>query len=57
MILIRKVEDIAAIGIEAKNEPERFEKAFKDVPRNVWHVFTDPVECNKLVQEAVWKSK
>lgn len=57
VILIRKVEDIAAIGIEAKNEPERFEKAFKDVPRNVWHVFTDPVECNKLVQEAVWKSK
>ncbi|KAI3320575.1 hypothetical protein HD806DRAFT_524611 [Xylariaceae sp. AK1471] len=42
VILIRKVEDIAAIGIEAKNEPERFEKAFKDVPRDVWHVFTDP---------------
>ncbi|KAI1087900.1 hypothetical protein F5B19DRAFT_486350 [Rostrohypoxylon terebratum] len=41
VILIRKVEDIAAIGIVAKNEPDRFEKAFeapkrqkssKDVP-------------------------
>ncbi|KAI0424621.1 hypothetical protein F5Y09DRAFT_335609 [Xylaria sp. FL1042] len=40
-ILIRKVEDIAAIGIESKNEPERFEKAFEGVPRDVWHVFTD----------------
>ncbi|KAI1764846.1 hypothetical protein GGR53DRAFT_520032 [Hypoxylon sp. FL1150] len=51
VILIRKVEDIAAIGIEAKNEPERFEKAFKDIPRDVWHVFSDPAECNKLIQE------
>ncbi|KAI1495995.1 hypothetical protein F5X99DRAFT_401780 [Biscogniauxia marginata] len=56
LILIRKVEDIAAIGIESKNEPERFEKAFKDVPQDVWHVFTDPAECNKIVQEAVSKS-
>lgn len=56
VILIRKVEDIAAIGIEAKNEPERFEKAFRDVPRGVWHVFSDPAECKKLVQDAVLKS-
>ncbi|KAL7624758.1 hypothetical protein AAE478_006330 [Parahypoxylon ruwenzoriense] len=56
VILIRKVEDIAAIGIEAKNEPERFEKAFKDVPRDVWHVFTDAAECEKLIQDAVAKS-
>lgn len=56
VILIRKVEDIAAIGIEAKNEPERFEKAFKDVPKEVWHVFSDPAECNKLVQDVVSKS-
>ncbi|KAI0196938.1 hypothetical protein F4808DRAFT_452624 [Astrocystis sublimbata] len=46
-ILIRKVEDIAAIGIEAKNEPERFEKAFEDIPRDVWHVFSDPESCKK----------
>lgn len=56
VILIRKVEDIAAIGIEVKNEPERFEKAFKDVPRDVWHVFSDPAECNKIIQDTVSKS-
>ncbi|KAI0515143.1 hypothetical protein F5B22DRAFT_636693 [Xylaria bambusicola] len=42
VILIRKVEDIAAVGIESKNEPERFEKAFEGVPRDAWHVFSDP---------------
>ncbi|KAJ2989689.1 hypothetical protein NUW58_g3344 [Xylaria curta] len=54
-ILIRKVEDIAAIGIEAKNEPERFEKAFEDVPRDVWHVFSDPDTCKKLIDDVVSK--
>jgi hypothetical protein len=33
LILIRKVTDIAAVGIASKNEPERFEKAFTDVPK------------------------
>lgn len=33
LVLVRKVTDIAAIGIEEKNEPERFEKAFEGVPR------------------------
>ncbi|KAI0010103.1 hypothetical protein F4779DRAFT_627413 [Xylariaceae sp. FL0662B] len=51
VILIRKVEDIAAIGIEAKNEPERFEKAFKEVPRDVWHVFSNPAECKNIIQD------
>ena len=45
--------DIAAIGIESKNEPERFEKAFKGVPRSVWHVFEDPAECYQIIQDAV----
>ncbi|KAI5862246.1 hypothetical protein GGS23DRAFT_114612 [Durotheca rogersii] len=53
LILIRKVEDIAALGIAAKNEPERFEKAFHDIPRGVWHVFTDPAECESIVRDAV----
>lgn len=53
LIFIRKVTDIAALGIEAKNEPQRFEKAFQDVPRSAWHVFEDPAECYELVQEAV----
>ncbi|KAI0891304.1 hypothetical protein F4806DRAFT_309033 [Annulohypoxylon nitens] len=55
VIFIRKVEDIAAIGIEAKNEPDRFEKAFEGVPREIWHVFSEPTECNKFIQDAVSK--
>ncbi|KAI0966097.1 hypothetical protein F4678DRAFT_476213 [Xylaria arbuscula] len=52
-IFIRKVEDIAAIGIESKNEPERFEKAFEGVPRDVWHVFSEsePETCKKIVED------
>ncbi len=50
--MIRKVTDIASLGIEDKNEPERFEKAFEGVPRSVWHVFEDPEECYQLVQDA-----
>jgi len=33
LILIRKVNDIAAVGIEEKNAPKRFEDAFEGVPR------------------------
>ncbi|OHF03090.1 hypothetical protein CORC01_01474 [Colletotrichum orchidophilum] len=53
LILIRKVTDIAAIGIAAKNEPERFEKAFKNIPRDDWFVFENPVDCNKIVRDTV----
>lgn len=53
LILIRKVTDIAAIGIEAKNEPERFEKAFEGVPRDRWHVFEDADECMPLLHRTV----
>jgi phosphatidate phosphatase APP1 len=53
VILIRKVTDIASVGIEAKNAPERFEKAFAGVPRNVWHVFEDPAECYRIIDDAV----
>lgn len=53
VILIRKVMDIAAVGIEDKNKPERFEKAFEGVPKDVWHVFEDPAECYKIIQDAV----
>jgi hypothetical protein len=51
-ILIRKVTDIAMVGIEEKNEPERFEKAFRGVPTSVWHVFEDPQECYGHIQAA-----
>ncbi|KAI1823926.1 hypothetical protein F4861DRAFT_531286 [Xylaria intraflava] len=47
-IFIRKVEDIAAIGIAEKNEPERFEQAFQGVPKDVWHVFTEAETCVKI---------
>ncbi|CAK7205237.1 hypothetical protein SEUCBS139899_008004 [Sporothrix eucalyptigena] len=53
LIMIRKVTDIAALGIEEKNEPERFEKAFEGVPTSVWHVFEDPKECYDLVRQAL----
>ncbi|KAH8909269.1 hypothetical protein BR93DRAFT_944504 [Coniochaeta sp. PMI_546] len=56
VILIRKVTDIASVGIEAKNAPERFEKAFEGVPDNVWHVFEDPSECYKIIEDARQKS-
>lgn len=53
LILIRKVTDIAAIGIEEKNESARFEKAFKDVPKSVWKVFENPQECYTVVDNLV----
>jgi len=55
LILIRKVTDIAAVGIESKNEPKRFEKAFDGVPKNIWHVFEDPHECYKILSDVVGK--
>jgi hypothetical protein len=51
LILIRKVTDIAAIGIEEKNEPERFKKAFEGVSKSVWHVFESPDECYKIISD------
>lgn len=51
MILIRKATDVSAIGIEDKNKLERFEKAFKGVPVEAWHVFEDPNECRDIVQD------
>ena len=41
-IYIRKVTD--APNMEAKNKPERFEKAFEGVPGSVWKLFTMPSE-------------
>jgi len=55
LILIRKVEDVSAIGIADKNNPERFEKAFEGIPREAWHVFTEPSECSRLIQDVVGK--
>lgn len=53
LILIRKVTDITSIGIESKNEPKRFEEAFEDVPKDAWHVFEDPAECQKHIERVL----
>ena len=50
LILIRKVTDIAAIGIESKNADSRFEQAFKGIPREAWYVFEDPSECGAKIE-------
>jgi hypothetical protein len=51
LILIRKATDVASIGIDEKNEPERFETAFEGIPRDAWHVFEDPAECVEIVKK------
>ena len=43
-IFIRKVTDVAEMKDTDKNTPERFQKAFRDVPTSVWKVFEDPEE-------------
>lgn len=43
--------NIAAVGIEEKNEPERFERAFQGVPKTVWHVFESPEECYQIIND------
>jgi hypothetical protein len=53
LILIRRVEGISEVGLEEKNDSSRFEKAFKDVPKSVWHVFSDPEECRMYINDAV----
>ncbi|KAI5456303.1 hypothetical protein BGZ63DRAFT_91293 [Mariannaea sp. PMI_226] len=52
-IFIRKVTDISSVGLEEKNQLSRFEKAFKDVPHDVWHVFEDPDDCRMIVQRMI----
>ncbi|PON25996.1 hypothetical protein TGAM01_v204940 [Trichoderma gamsii] len=53
MIFIRKDTNSFAVGLEEKNEPQRFEKAFTGIPREAWHVFENPDECLDLVKAAV----
>ncbi|KIW06758.1 uncharacterized protein PV09_02448 [Verruconis gallopava] len=50
-IFIRKVVDVEPMDESEKNKPERFEKAFKDVPREVWTVFDDPKELVSRVEQ------
>jgi hypothetical protein len=48
-VFIRKVTDVAEMKGSDKNKDERFEKAFKDVPREIWKVFEDPKELYEAV--------
>lgn len=43
-IYIRRVTGVAEMNDGKKNSPERFEKAFEGVPREIWHVFDDASE-------------
>ncbi|RDW60379.1 phosphatidate phosphatase App1 family protein [Aspergillus mulundensis] len=48
-ILIRKVTDVPQM--EEKNSSKRFAEAFKDVPKNIWHVFEHPREVYNVLDE------
>ncbi|KAG7006045.1 hypothetical protein G7Y79_00016g040300 [Physcia stellaris] len=48
-IFIRKVTGVEGMDEATKNAPERFEKAFRGVPRDVWRVFEDPGELYEVV--------
>ncbi|PKS10892.1 hypothetical protein jhhlp_002650 [Lomentospora prolificans] len=52
-ILIRKATDISSVGIEEKNAPERFDVAFKGIPKEVWYVFNEPEECHQVLQNVI----
>jgi hypothetical protein len=43
-IYIRKVMGVAEMDEGNKNKPERFEKAFKGVPKDIWYVFESAQE-------------
>ncbi|MCJ1391674.1 hypothetical protein MMC18_004539 [Xylographa bjoerkii] len=48
-IFIRKVVAVKEMQKTDKNDPARFEKAFKDVPKDVWKLFEDPSELYAAV--------
>lgn len=44
-----EVDVLPGQGNEERNKPERFEKAFKDVPRDAWFVFKEPEELYEKI--------
>ena len=48
-VFIRKVTEVAELNSTGKNEDQRFEKAFQDVPKSVWRTFEDPAELYAAV--------
>lgn len=49
-VFIRKVVDVAEMKDTDKNNDERFQKAFRDVPQDVWRTFEDPKELYEAVE-------
>lgn len=52
-IYIRKVVGVSEMDENHKNDPERFRKAFADVPEGVWFVFDRPEELESKVDYLV----
>ena len=48
-VFIRKVVGVSEMQGTGKNEPERFERAFRGVERGVWRVFEEPAELRGAV--------
>jgi phosphatidate phosphatase APP1 len=56
-IYIRKVMGVEGMDEAKKNAPERFEKAFKDVPKDLWYVFEDAQELYAKIDALVVEKK
>ncbi|KAF2104063.1 hypothetical protein NA57DRAFT_62792 [Rhizodiscina lignyota] len=52
-IFIRKVTGVAEIDETEKNSDERFEKAFKGVPNDIYYIFEKPEEVYEYVDALV----
>jgi phosphatidate phosphatase APP1 len=56
-IFIRRVVGVSEVEMheKEKNSPERFTKAFNNVPDHIWYVFDDPMELYEKVDALVAK--
>ena len=60
-IFIRRVHNVVepgdgiipGKGDEERNKPERFEKAFEGVNKEIWYVFDDPAEVKRELDALV----
>ena len=52
-IFIRKVLNVPELDRANKNSDQRFQDAFRDVPRHVWRTFEDPRDLYAAIQELV----
>ncbi|KAF2461749.1 actin filament organization protein-like protein App1-like protein [Lineolata rhizophorae] len=50
-IYIRRVSGQMEMDQSHKNENQRFEEAFRDIPKEIWHVFDDPRELYAKVDQ------